>query len=226
MTTRIRSTEGTVRVFVAVGISAEAREQLIDAVERIRRDIPQGIQWANPDGMHLTLKFLGNIPSVGVGPLLECLEPVASEAKPFPLRLDGLGMFPNRRKPRVLWAGVGGDLDALARLQQTAESAITALGYPPPGVAQRSRRYSMERPFRPHVTLGRPRRNIPDAQLARIGSVVSAIAPPSPVGWQVESVDVMRSELHPSGARYTVLGSAPLKSPLPIAKSPPPAGEG
>ena len=209
------SRSDTVRVFVAVGISAEAREQLLGAVERIRQEIPHGIQWANPDGMHLTLKFLGNIPSAGVTPLLECLEPVAAEFDAFPLQLAELGMFPNRRKPRVLWAGTGGDLDALTRLQQAAEDAITALGYLPE-----------QRPFRPHITLGRPRRSVSDAQLSRIGAVVSGIAPPYSVGWQVESVDVMQSELHPSGARYTVLGSAPLKSPLPIAKSPPPAGEG
>ena len=209
----------TVRVFVAVGISAEAREQLIGAVERIRQEIPQGIQWANPDGMHLTLKFLGNIPSVAVGPLLECLEPVASQAKPFPLQLDGLGMFPNRRKPRVLWAGVSGDLDALSGLQQASEDAINALGYPPE-----------QRPFRPHITLGRPRRSVSDAHLSRIGSVVSVTIPPSQVGWQVESVDVMQSELHPSGARYTVLGSAPLNPSLSegkdVPKSPLPLGEG
>ena len=208
MNTPRRSPQGTVRVFVAVGISADARQQLIDAVDRIRRDIPQGIQWANADGMHLTLKFLGNIPSNGVESLLQCLNPVASEASPFPLHLAGLGMFPNRRKPRVLWAGVDGDLDALSRLQLATEDAITALGYPPE-----------QRPFRPHVTLGRPRRSVSDGQLSRIGAIVSAVAPPSPVRWQVESVDVMQSELHPSGARYTVLGSAPLKSP-------PPAGEG
>ena len=209
----------TVRVFVAVGISAEAREQLIDAVQRIRRDAPQGIQWANPDGMHVTLKFLGNIPSVGVEPLLDCLRPVAAEAVPFPLQLAGLGMFPNRRKPRVLWAGVDGGLDALSGLQQASEEAINALGYPPE-----------QRPFRPHITLGRPRRGVSDAQLARIGAAVSGVAPPSPAGWQVESVDVMRSELHPSGARYTVLGSVPLKSQPHngegCPKSPPPAGEG
>lgn len=204
MTGRPRSTEGAVRVFVAVGISAGARQQLIGAVERIRRDIPQGIQWANPDGWHLTLKFLGNIRASGVGPLLECLGPVTAGHRPFPLQLAGLGMFPNRRKPRVLWAGVGGGLDALARLQQLAEEAITGLGYPPE-----------QRPFAPHITLGRPRRNVSDAQLSRIGAVVSGLAPPSPVRWQVESVDVMQSELHPSGARYTVLGSVALKSPLP-----------
>ena len=214
MTTHNRLTERTVRVFVAVGISAEARQQLVDAVDRIRSEIPQGVQWANPDGMHLTLKFLGNIPSAGVEPLLQCLNPVASVTSHFQLHLAGLGVFPNRRKPRVLWAGVGGDLDALSQLQLKTEDAITTLGYPPE-----------QRPFRPHITLGRPRRSVPDAQLSRIGSVVSALASLSPVVWQVESVDVMQSELHPSGARYTVLGSVPLKSPHPrLTQSP--QGEG
>jgi len=211
----LTSRTDSIRVFVAVGISAEAREQLIGAVERIRQDIPQGIQWANPDGMHLTLKFLGNIPSSSIGPLLDCLGSVAAGHSHFPLHLASLGMFPNRRKPRVLWAGVDGDLDALDRLQQASENAINALGYPPSGAAQRSRRYGIERPFRPHITLGRPRRSVSDAQLARIGAAVSGTPAPAPVGWQVESVDVMQSELHPSGARYTVLSSAPLKSPLP-----------
>ena len=190
----------TVRVFVSVGLSAEAREALVDAVERIRLEIPDGIQWARPDGMHLTLKFLGNIPSASVSPLLECVRELASANRGFGLKLTGLGMFPNRRKPRVLWAGVGGDVDALASLQQAAEDEINALGYPPE-----------QRPFRPHITLGRPRRSASDPQLARIGAVVSGLIPLPPVHWQVDSVDVMRSELHPSGARYTVLGSGRLR---------------
>lgn len=211
----MNSPHETVRLFVAVGLSGEAREQLIDAVERIRTEVPQGIQWADPSGMHLTLKFLGNIPATGVEPLLQCLEPVAAAHRPFPLELAGLGMFPNHRAPRVLWVGTGGDLDALTRLQQDAEAAIIGLGYPPE-----------ERPFRPHITLGRPRRNLSDSQRGRVGEVVAALAPPARVSWQVEAVDVMRSELHPSGARYTILGSVPLIFPPPIAKSPPPVGEG
>ena len=191
----------TVRVFVSVGLSTEARETLADAVERIRVEIPDGIQWARPDGMHLTLKFLGNIPSAKVSPLLECVGELADVNRGFGLKLTGLGMFPNRRKPRVLWAGVGGDLAALSSLQQASEDAINALGYPPE-----------QRPFRPHITLGRPRRSASDGQLARIGAVVSGLAPPPPVSWQVDCVDVMRSELHPSGARYTVLGSGPLRA--------------
>ena len=190
----------TVRVFVAVGLSGEAREQLVNAVARIREEVPEGIQWADPSGMHLTLKFLGNIPSGGVAPLLDCLEPVAASHGSFSLELAVLGMFPNRNKPRVLWAGVDGNLDALSRLQQDAEEAITALGHPPE-----------ERPFRPHITLGRPRRTVSDANRGRIGSVVSGLTPPSAVRWEVESVEMMRSELHPRGARYTVLGSVPLR---------------
>ena len=198
----------TVRVFVSVGLSPEAREALVDAVERIRAEVPEGIQWARPDGMHLTLKFLGNIPSGNVSPLLECVREFAAPNPGFGLNLAGLGMFPNRRKPRVLWAGVEGDMDSLSSLQQAAEGAINALGYPPE-----------QRPFRPHVTLGRPRRSVSDGQLARIGAVVSGLVPPHPVPWQVDSVEVMRSDLHPSGARYTVLGSGRLQPP-------PPAGEG
>ena len=205
----------TVRVFVAVGLSGPAREQLIDAVERIRAEVPDGIQWANPGGMHLTLKFLGNIAAAGVEPLLKRLEPVGASHRPFELQLAGLGMFPNRRAPRVLWVGIGGDLEVLSTLQQATEDAINGLGYPPE-----------QRPFRPHITLGRPRRALSDADRGRIGAVVSSVAPPSPVRWRVEAVDLMRSELHPSGARYTVLGSVPLQFPLPVPESPPLAGEG
>ena len=198
------SREEKVRIFVSVGISDEAREQLVDAVERVRRDVPDGIQWARPEGMHLTLKFLGNVASSRLPPLYECLAPVGTEYVPFSLELTGLGMFPNRNKPRVLWAGVGGDLGALSRLQDATEVAITRVGHP-----------AEDRPFRPHITLGRPRRTISDAQKARIGAVVTSLSPPCPVGWDVRSIDVMQSELHPSGARYTVLCSVPLKSPPP-----------
>ena len=190
----------TVRVFVSVGLSIAAREQLIDAVARIQQDVPDGIQWAHPDGMHLTLKFLGNISAMGVEPLLKCVEEFAAETPSLSLSLFGLGIFPNRRAPRVLWAGVAGHLDSLSKLQHATEKAISALGYP-----------AEHRPFRPHITFGRPRRTISDAQRQRIGTVVSALDLPNPVSWRVGSVEVMRSEMLPTGARYTVLGSAPLK---------------
>ena len=191
-----------VRIFVSVGLSDEARQQLIGAVERIREQVPEGIQWARPEGMHLTLKFLGNIASSGLPPLYECLGLLAREHSPFPLHLTELGMFPNKSKPRVMWAGVGGELGSLSRLQRAAEQAIMDLGHP-----------TEERPFRPHITMGRPRRTISDAQRARIGSVMAIATPPEPVRWEVRCMDVMQSELDPTGARYTVLYSAALGAP-------------
>lgn len=188
-----------VRVFVAVRPSDEARGHLAAAVERIQSQIPEGIQWAIPDGLHLTLKFLGDIPSENVAPLLVCMAEAAALQPAFRLRLGGLGMFPNRHRPRVLWAGIGGDTDALGVLQQAAEANINSLGYRPE-----------ERPFRPHITLGRPRRRVADKQLARIGDVVESLDPPPAVSWHVDYVQLMRSELHPTGAIYTVLGEAPL----------------
>lgn len=190
---------GAIRAFVAVGIAAAAREQLAGAAGRIRERIPDGIQWANPDGMHLTLKFMGNLPASAVAPLLAALGPAAAGRRPFGLELAGLGAFPHARRPRVLWVGVGGDLEALAGLQQAAEAAIAGLGYPPE-----------TRRFAPHITLGRPRRGLSDTELSRIGAAVDDVAPPRPAGWRVTSVELMRSELLPSGARYTMLGSAAL----------------
>lgn len=194
---------GNLRVFVATAIGDRARDALADAAQRIRREIPDGIQWANPAGIHLTLKFLGHIPAPAVAPLLVCLPPAAADHQPFTLELAGLGVFPHHRSPRVLWAGVGGDTDALSKLQKSVEAALTALGYPPES-----------RPFQPHLTLGRPRRGLAPDQLSRIAATVYAITPPPEI-WQVSSVELMRSELHPSGARYTVLGAAALGGAAP-----------
>ena len=194
----------SIRAFIAVPIGDQARAALADAAERIRREIPDGIQWANPAGIHLTLKFLGNIPPSAVAPLLKSLVPAAAAQPPFTLQLAGLGTFPHRRNPRVLWAGVGGDTDALSNLQKSIETALTALGHPPES-----------RPFQPHLTLGRPRRGLSNTQLSRIAAAVSNLAPPPPEIWPVSSIELIQSELHPSGARYTVLGAAALGGAAP-----------
>lgn len=190
---------GDIRAFIAVPIGDRARAALADAAAHIRQEIPAGIQWANPAGIHLTLKFLGNIPPAAVAPLLESLTPAAAAQPPFTLKLSTLGTFPRRRHPRVLWAGVGGDTDALSNLQKSIETALTALSYPPES-----------RPFQPHLTLGRPRRGLADTQLSRIAAAISNIAPPPSEIWQVSSVELIQSELHSTGARYTVLGAAAL----------------
>ena len=193
---------GIIRAFIATDISAAARQVLKETIAQLRREIPEGVTWVRPEGIHITLKFLGNIRRDESEGLMEAVGEDVAGHGPFTIGLTGLGMFPNRRRPRVLWAGPDGDLEALSSLQQTVEGAAARTGRP-----------REPRPFNPHLTLGRVRKDVSETALARITSAVSAIAQPTAPSWVVDSVQLMRSELRPSGAEYTVLTSVPLGRP-------------
>lgn len=187
----------TIRTFIAVGVPAAAQQILADAAGRLRAHMPPAVRWAAPDGMHLTLKFLGNIAPARVAPLLSALTDAAQETAPFELRLAGLGVFPNPRRPRVLWAGVAGNLDALAALQQSVERASLGLGFTPES-----------RPFAPHITLGRVRHNAEASALRLVGEAISAAPPLPPSSWTVDAIQLMQSVPTPNGMRYVELGAA------------------
>ena len=117
------------------------------------------------------------------------------------LSLSQLGVFPNTRRPRVLWAGIQGDLSVLAGLQIRVEEAAGRIGFVPE-----------QRPYRPHLTLGRVREGVPPPARLQIGQAVSeAELEPSPT-WLVDSLHLIRSDRRPEGATYTSLGSVPLVS--------------
>ena len=189
----------SIRAFIAVWVSDAARLALEEATGRLRQQIPKGVQWVKPDGIHLTLKFLGNVRADLAQGLLSGLHVPAATSPPFQIRLAGLGMFPNARSPRVLWAGVEGDLEALSDLQEVVESAASPLGLPRDG-----------RPFSPHLTLGRVRRGASGSTLFKIGVSVESETLAHTEPWKVDSLHLVQSVLTPSGAEYTVLGSAPL----------------
>ena len=189
----------TLRVFIATAISGEAHQALEQVIDGLRLELPSGVTWVRPEGIHLTLKFLGNVKREPLSRLQEAVASGVIAHSPFRLRLSGAGVFPNRRRPRVLWAGVQGELEALGGLRQMVEDAAVRVGFPPEG-----------RPFSPHLTLGRVRRDASEALLERISAAVAAVDLPYSGPWQVRSVQTMRSILHPTGAEYTVLESAPL----------------
>ena len=189
----------TLRVFIATAISGEAHQALEQVIDGLRLELPSGVTWVRPEGIHLTLKFLGNVKREPLSRLQEAVASGVIAHSPFRLRLSGVGVFPNRRRPRVLWAAVQGELEALGDLRQMVEDAAVTVGFPPEG-----------RPFSPHLTLGRVRRDASEALLERISAAVAAVDLPYSGPWQVSSVQTMRSILHPAGAEYTVLESAPL----------------
>ena len=183
------------RAFIAIHLSHEARLQLSVVICSLESEIPSGVRWADPDGIHLTLKFLGDIDPALVQDVLRAMEQAASGSLPFQLHLNGLGVFPNQRRPRVLWAGLGGDLDALGALQEKLEAAMAGLDF------SRERRA-----FSPHLTLGRVRDTVSAVARQRVGSVVSRGSLDGADPWQVNAVHLMRSNLTPDGAVYTSLG--------------------
>lgn len=181
------------RLFVAITPPHELRTPLLQARGLLRRRLPpQSVKWMEPDQMHLTLRFLGDVPVAEVDDVLRAVTRVAAGMQPFDLTLEGLGAFPPDRVPRVLWVGMSGALDALAALH-AAMLAATA----PWGVRE-------ERPFHGHLTLGRVRdlrgddarafcAAWSDCALERVGR------------WRVTTAELFRSVLTKEGAIHTRL---------------------
>jgi 2'-5' RNA ligase len=130
-------------LFIAAELDAALRRRLGE-VQQALRDIPLPVRWVRPEGIHVTFKFLGEADAGRLPAIEAALERGAARSAPFRLQTGGLGTFPDRGQPRVLWVGLGGDLAAAAVLHGALESEFGPLGFAKEG-----------REFRPHLTLGR-----------------------------------------------------------------------
>ena len=191
--------DAAIRTFIALHISEEARRALAEVIESLGTTAPRGVRWVNPQSIHLTLKFLGEIEPGRTDQILGSLRQAGEGSLPFSLGLSGLGVFPNNHRPRVLWAGIAGDLDSLTRLQERVEEAMLERGF-----ARESR------PFNAHLTIGRVRDGISAVERRLVGDAVAAASLMPTEPWPVESVHLVQSTLNPQGAVYTSLGSAAL----------------
>ncbi|WP_026370160.1 RNA 2',3'-cyclic phosphodiesterase [Kallotenue papyrolyticum] len=181
------------RLFVAIDLASEVKALLRALQEQLRvRTLP--VRWIDPAGAHLTLKFLGATAPETLRALEPELERAVRGLRPFGLRTAGLGAFPSLRRPRVLWLGLDGELDALHAAQAAVEQALVPLGFP-----------AEQRPFHPHLTLGRVRPDADAAQLAAIGQALATARLRRAVAFEVREIVLMRSELSRAGARYTPL---------------------
>ncbi len=169
------------------------------------------VRWTSVANIHLTLRFLGETSDAQRAALVEGLRPIAARTAPFDLALRGLGCFPNSRRPNVLWTGVTGAVSSLHALQMPIEMLARRAGFA-----------AEERPFAPHLTLARFRREAAPADLARAGTLVQAQAQsPAVQSWSaalpVAQIVLMQSDLQPSGAVYTPLEILPLGDVEPLA---------
>jgi len=180
-------------------MSSEMTTRLEEVILQLKgelKDVP--VRWVAPGNIHLTLKFLGNVPSVDVEAIKDLLQVVAGRHARFEIRLGGLGAFPNLNRPRVIWVGIEA-LPALFELQQDIEDEVARLGY-----ARENKKFS------PHLTLGRVTEKAGAQDYARISQALAQEKVDILGAVHVTHVDLYRSDLQPSGARYTRLFSAHL----------------
>ncbi|MFO7772605.1 MAG: RNA 2',3'-cyclic phosphodiesterase [Dehalococcoidia bacterium] len=183
-----------VRAFIAIELPGEAREGLARLRSELQRDEHRFVKWVDPDGIHLTLKFLGNIPAGQVAEITRALEEAAQGISRFHLEVSGLGVFPSLKQVRVLWVGIGGEVEKLSRLQQNIDSVLAGLGFP-----------GEERPFVPHLTLARIRQGASPWERRSFGELVDCAIFEAKYHILVEAISLMRSQLTPAGAVYTRL---------------------
>ena len=188
-----------IRSFVAIELPEGAKKGLTRLRNELERDEHRFVKWVDPGGIHLTLKFLGNIPSKRVTEITEAMKKAAQGISPFLLEISGLGAFPSLKQARVLWVGVGGELDKLSTLQQKIDSALAALGFA-----------REERPFVPHLTLARIREGTSGPERKGFGELVGSATFEDKYPVEVEAIRLMRSQLMPAGALYTCLSVAGL----------------
>lgn len=176
------------RTFIAIDLDPALKATLLELVGALKRK-GADVRWVQPQGLHLTLKFLGEVGPAGLPAVAEAVRKAAAEKRSFPLVLQGTGTFPGGARPRVLWAGVR-EVPELMDLQRAVEEGLEKVGYP-----------REARPFHPHLTLGRV--NGP----SRITEAVRELDKCRDTGFgemTVQSVAMFESVLKPQGAEYRI----------------------
>jgi RNA 2',3'-cyclic 3'-phosphodiesterase len=187
------------RLFIAVQIPDAIKTDIEKTQAELRRALPEGgVRWTRREQFHLTLRFLGNVEAQRVEALANELRQVCRSFAPLKLRAERIGFFPDLRRPRVVWVGVRDQQDRLPALQAAVQTATQAFTVEEP-----------EGKFTGHVTLGRIK-NIRRQEAEALAKAASGMAERFFGEWTAVQLEVMRSELSPTGARHTCLLAVPL----------------
>lgn len=188
-----------IRAFIAISLPPLFQSNLERISKQLREQLPSAtVRWVPVKNIHLTLKFLGNVPEQDLELLQERIKVETARHPRFEFALGQPGAFPSISKPRVVWVGVTA-VEDLRRLAKGIEQQAALLGYPPE-----------ERPFSPHLTLGRVARQVTPGEIRMIGEAIRSTSVDAGEPFQVSEIHLIRSDLHATGAVYTLLFSASL----------------
>lgn len=195
----MRQESDQIRCFIAVELPDRIKDGLRQLESALRANDPSRARWVDPDGIHLTLKFLGNVEAARLESITGKMNEAAQASDPFQLGIQGLGAFPNLRRVQVVWVGIKGDMERLQALQKALEAGMAKIGFP-----------AENRPFTPHLTLARLRETATTEQRQALGKFISELKIETDLMFEVNSFSLMRSQLTRDGAVYSQLASIDL----------------
>jgi 2'-5' RNA ligase len=196
--------DAILRTFIAIELDEPLRIALRSVQDKLKRQVPPGsVKWVAPDGIHLTLKFLGDTPAGRIPDIETALQESCARFKPFAFTVEGRGCFPNFRRPRVVWVAVRERGRVVTRLQQAVERTVAPLGWP-----------TEERAFSPHLTLGRVAKTADSRTASAVGQAVENSSVEEIGLQEVSSLSLIQSDLRPTGAVYSRLLHVPLTGVL------------
>jgi len=184
----------TVRAFVAVELTENVRRDLGGLQAELKKMGLGNLKWVSPEGIHLTLKFLGDVERKCLPDTVKVLDGLSSGFYPFAIGIKGLGAFPGLSRARVIWVGLTGELGRLQMLAEAVEKGLTGLGFEPE-----------KRPFSPHLTLARVRPETTCQEQKALAEVLGSYRFNLSSHIKVNGLDLMQSTLTPQGAIYNRL---------------------
>ncbi|MCJ7763906.1 MAG: RNA 2',3'-cyclic phosphodiesterase [Dehalococcoidales bacterium] len=188
-----------IRSFIAIELPEELKLELGRLQASLRVDRPR-IKWVDPNSMHLTLKFLGNVPAAKIDAITRAMTESAAKISPFQLEVGRLGAFPSLKQAQVVWVGLCGELDRIRQLHAFLEASLSRLGFA-----------TEKRPFSPHLTQARVGNEASPDERQRLGELIATTSFGADKVIRVNSINLMRSQLTSQGAIYTKISSAELK---------------
>jgi 2'-5' RNA ligase len=190
-----------IRAFIAVTLP-EPLTDLVFEVQQTLKDLGLRIAWVPPGNVHLTLKFLGDIEPADIDPIAEVMSESAQRTESLTFTAKGLGVFPDLRRPRVVWLGITGDMQQLIALQLDLDARLVALG--------KGRFKPEDRPFKGHLTLGRIKGGLDSGILTKALRETGRIQSQA---FAVDAIHLIQSRLTSSGSIYSPLRSVVFGKP-------------
>jgi RNA 2',3'-cyclic 3'-phosphodiesterase len=189
-----------IRSFIAVELPGEVKQSLAGLQAKLKASGITALKWVEPQNIHLTLKFLGDIDTGAISGITAAIEVAAGSVHPFTITVSELGVFPSLKRVRVVWVGLNGEIEKLNSLQKNIEAGLTPLGIPPEG-----------RGFSPHLTIARVRDYARPEEIEKLGRIIEKTAYDTKHNVPVNAVNLMQSQLTREGPIYTKISTILLK---------------